>query len=146
MITVSSGGMLLQKLQLFDVDWSKRRQFDGVNAYANSKRAEVILTEQWAERHPEITFSSMHPGWVDTRSIRTSLPRFHRVTKSILRTPAQGADTVVWLAACRRLKGISGKFWFDREAVPTHVFGTTRESAEDRERLWTMCRAQAGLE
>jgi NAD(P)-dependent dehydrogenase (short-subunit alcohol dehydrogenase family) len=145
-ITVSSGGMLLHKLGLSDIGWEKRSQFDGVNAYANAKRAQVILTEQWAERHPRITFSSMHPGWVDTRSLQASLPRFRRLMSAILRTPEQGADTVVWLAACPHLGGISGKFWFDRQAVPTHVLMRTKESVEDRECLWGMCHAQARLE
>ena len=144
-ISVSSGGMYTQQLDLRDVAW-KKRPFDGVTAYAQTKRAEVILTEQWAERLAEdsITVNSMHPGWADTPSVREALPRFWRFTKARLRSPRQGADTLVWLAACERIASESGKFWFDRKPVATHLFKRTRERPGDRKRLWELCWEQAG--
>ncbi len=146
-INVSSGGMYAQRLDLGDVEWRERR-FDGVDAYAQTKRAAVILTELWAETllGTGITVNSMHPGWADTPAVRTSLPRFYKVTRRILRTPAEGADTIVWLAACRRIGGETGKFWFDRKSVSTHLLERTREAAEDRRKLWRMCCGQAQIE
>ena len=41
----------------------------------------------------------MHPGWADTPGVVTSLPVFHKVMGPLLRDPATGADTIVWLAA-----------------------------------------------
>ena len=145
-INVSSGGMYTQRLDLRDVGWDTR-PFDGVVAYAQSKRAEVILTEMWAERLAElgIAANSMHPGWADTPGVEHSLPRFHRLTRPLLRTPEQGADTIVWLAACQRIGGESGKFFFDRRAVPTHILRRTRTRPGDHNRLWELCREQAGL-
>lgn len=145
-ITVSSGGMYLQRLDLSDLGWERRR-FDGVKAYALTKRAEVVLTELWAARTAGsgLTHNSMHPGWADTPAVRASLPRFHRVMAPILRTPEQGADTIVWLAACPRLTGETGRFWFDREVRPTVVVPGTREDPADRERLWQLCLEQSGL-
>ena len=83
-----------------DPNWTER-DYDGVVAYAETKRAQVVLAELWAEELREIpvVVNAMHPGWADTPAVRSSLPRFHRITQSILRTPAEGADTVVWLAA-----------------------------------------------
>ncbi|XP_043748118.1 dehydrogenase/reductase SDR family member 12 isoform X1 [Cervus elaphus] len=63
--TVSSGGMLVQKLNIDDLQ-SERTAFDGTMVYAQNKRQQVVLTEQWARAHPAIHFSCMHPGWVDT--------------------------------------------------------------------------------
>jgi len=40
----------------------------------------------------------MHPGWADTPAVQSSMPDFHRRFKDKLRTPAEGADTIVWLA------------------------------------------------
>ncbi len=48
-INVSSGGMYTQKLRVDDLQ-SERGQFDGTKVYARTKRAEVILTELWAEQ------------------------------------------------------------------------------------------------
>ncbi|MBM4781215.1 MAG: SDR family NAD(P)-dependent oxidoreductase [Archangiaceae bacterium] len=133
-VTVTSGGMFTQKLDLTTLQGEVKR-FDGVVAYAQTKRAEVILSEQWAVKHPDVTFSTMHPGWADTPAVRSSLPRFYRFTKGILRTPEQGADTIVWLAVTPRLTGKSGLFWFDRAPVSPHLVGWTKETEQQREAL-----------
>jgi dehydrogenase/reductase SDR family member 12 len=139
-VTVTSGGMLTQKLELKVLQGEVER-FDGVVAYAQTKRAEVILSELWAVKQPDVTFSTMHPGWADTPSVRSSLPTFYKWTKRILRTPEEGADTAVWLSAAPRLAGKSGLFWFDREAVSTHPLGVTKETETDRQALWTLVEA-----
>jgi NAD(P)-dependent dehydrogenase (short-subunit alcohol dehydrogenase family)/peroxiredoxin len=139
-IWVSSGGMYTRRLHLEDPNWT-RRAYDGVAAYAETKRAQVVLSELWADelRGSPIVVNAMHPGWADTPSVKSSLPRFHRVTRSILRTPAEGADTVVWLAACPRARQSTGRFFFDREERRTHLLPFTRESEADRRALWKLC-------
>ena len=81
----------------------------------------------------------MHPGWADTPAVRRSLPRFHRLTRSILRSPEEGADTVVWLAASPRGRLSTGRFFFDRRARGTHRLPFTRESEAERRALWRLC-------
>ena len=122
--------------------------FDGVVQYARTKRAQVVLNGLLAERlsGTGVTFSAMHPGWADTPAVRRSLPRFHALTKGILRTPEEGADTVVWLAASPASGGRSGLFWFDREAVGTTPVPGTRETEEERGRLWEALVAATGLD
>ncbi len=139
-IWVSSGGMYTRRLNLEDPNWT-RRDYDGVIAYAETKRAQVVLAELWAEelRGTSVVVNAMHPGWADTPSVKSSLPRFHRITRNILRTPAEGADTVVWLAACPRAYRWSGRFFFDRKARRTHLLPFTRESSKDRRALWKLC-------
>jgi dehydrogenase/reductase SDR family protein 12 len=137
-IWVSSGGMYARRLRLDDPAWRKRRPYDGVTAYAETKRAQVVLAELWAERlrNAGVLVNAMHPGWADTPAVRSSIPGFHRVTGPILRTPAEGADTVVWLAAAPRGRIESGRFYFDREPRRTHWLPGTRESADERRALW----------
>jgi NAD(P)-dependent dehydrogenase (short-subunit alcohol dehydrogenase family) len=139
-IFVSSGGMYTRRLQVRDPNWEQRR-YDGVAAYAETKRAQVVLAELFAERlrGTRITVNAMHPGWADTPAVRSSLPGFHRLMQAILRTPVEGADTVVWLAASERAGRLSGRFCFDREPRRTHWLPGTRESRADRERLWQLC-------
>jgi dehydrogenase/reductase SDR family protein 12 len=144
-INVSSGGMYTQKLRVDDPQ-NERGQFDGPNAYARTKRAQVILTELWAERLADtgVVVHSMHPGWVDTPGVRSSLPRFYEVTRPLLRTPAQGADTIVWLGAAGEPGRGSGRFWHDRRPRPTHLLPHTRETPPERERLWAACERLSG--
>ncbi len=99
-VTVSSGGMYTQR---FDLDRLEMRQsgYDGVTAYARAKRAQVVLAQAWARRFARVGVASfaMHPGWVDTPGLEAGLPRFQRLGRPVLRNPAEGADTAVWLAS-----------------------------------------------
>ncbi|MDX1736184.1 MAG: SDR family NAD(P)-dependent oxidoreductase [Halioglobus sp.] len=135
-INVSSGGMYTQKIHLDDLQF-ERGKYAGPVAYARAKRGLVIISELWAEkwRDDGIVVNAMHPGWADTPGVEQSLPGFHRLTRAILRTPEEGADTIVWLAAATEAAQVSGKFWLDREQHPTHALRRTRETGEEREEL-----------
>jgi NAD(P)-dependent dehydrogenase (short-subunit alcohol dehydrogenase family) len=135
-ILVSSGGMYATRLRLDDLDFT-RSPYDGAVAYARAKRAQVVLAEAWSERlGPRgVSVYSMHPGWADTPGVVTALPRFHEVTRRWLRTPEQGADTIVWLAASPD-PGPSGGFWLDRRPRGKHRLPWTRARAGEREALW----------
>ena len=137
-INVSSGGMYAARIDPSDLQFI-RRSYTGKAAYASSKRGQVILTEMWAERFPgrEVVFHSMHPGWSRTAGVAESLPIFNKLMKPLLRTPAEGADTIIWLAVADEPGSGSGKFWFDREEAPTHLADSTQETAADRADLWT---------
>jgi NAD(P)-dependent dehydrogenase (short-subunit alcohol dehydrogenase family) len=144
-INVSSGGMYAQRLRVAELQ-SEGEEFDGARAYARTKRAEVVLTELQAERlaGTGVVVHAMHPGWVDTPGVETSLPRFHRIMGPLLRDPEQGADTIVWLGAAVEPGRCSGLFWHDRRPRPTHYLSRTREEPAERERLWSECERLAG--
>ncbi|XP_063762814.1 DHRS-12_like_SDR_c-like domain-containing protein isoform X2 [Eleginops maclovinus] len=134
-ITVSSGGMLVQKLRTGNLQ-SERGRFDGTMVYAQHKRQQVVMTEQLAKTHTNIHFSVMHPGWVDT-PVANAMPDFHRSMKESLRAPEQGADTVVWLAVSEAaIKNPSGRFYQDRRMVPAHLpLAWTHSSALEEQKL-----------
>lgn len=144
-ITVSSGGMYGQRLDVEDPQ-AARGPYRPAAVYARNKRAQVVLNELWAARlrGTGTVAHAMHPGWVDTPGVQDALPGFHRLTRRVLRTPAEGADTVVWLGAADEPAGSTGRFWQDRRARPTHLGPWTRERAGDRERLWRLCAELAG--
>jgi dehydrogenase/reductase SDR family protein 12 len=134
-INVSSGGMYSTALVPDQLNVTEADRHDGVMAYARHKRAQVELTHHWNARHgPGIVFHVMHPGWVDTEGVKTSLPAFRRLFRRILRTPAQGADTVIWLAAERPPPAREG-IWLDRELQPEHVSDATRTDVATRGRM-----------
>ena len=130
-VWMSSGGMYGASLHAQDADdlEFRRGEYDGVQAYARTKRMQVVLADAWAEqlRGTGVLVESMHPGWVTTPGVTESLPRFDRVTRRVKRTPADGADTAVWLVA-ERPPSEPGHFWHDRRQRPT-TFGWQR--AED---------------
>jgi len=80
--------------------------------------------------------NAMHPGWADTPGVVHSLPTFYKVSKPFLRQPAEGADTIVWLAASDAAIGRTGLFWHDRRPRATHKTKRTVERPEARTALW----------
>ena len=65
----------------------------------------------------------MHPGFVDTRAIQEGVPVFTKIMKPFLRTPEQGADTLIYLAALSDIKellALNGGFLLDRK--PRHTY------------------------
>jgi NAD(P)-dependent dehydrogenase (short-subunit alcohol dehydrogenase family) len=143
-VTVSSGGMYSAELPNVDGKRTLEMRVDSYNGskqYAIAKRAQVTLNEIWATKERSVHFDSMHPGWADTPGVQESIPAFRRITKPILRSPKQGADTIAWLAAVQPIPGASGSFWSDREVRSIHKLPTTRRSdtAEARTNLWNWC-------
>ena len=143
-VTVSSGGMYTTALPQLHTGESVEMpisKYNGTRQYAYAKRAQVTLNELWAHKEPNIEFVAMHPGWADTPGVQDSIPLFRTMTRPILRTAQQGADTIAWLAAVRPLPGKSGTFWSDREIRSVHKTSMTRRSDNEsaREALWTWC-------
>ena len=142
MIVVASGGMYTEPLDVDALDPAPAA-YDGTKAYARCKRAQVVLAEEWTRELLDtgITVNAMHPGWADTPGLRTALPGFTRVVGPLLRTPAEGADTIVWLAAAPDAAELSGLFFLDRRARAKHRLRRTRRPDEAREaaRLWRLC-------
>ncbi len=147
-ITMSSGGMYSAPLTVTDLQMGT--DYKGSEQYARAKRAQVTLNEMWSECVPatDVVFHAMHPGWADTPGVRESLPTFRKIVGPLLRSPEQGADTLVWLAADDGPpRTSSGEFWLDRTARHIHKLPTTRSSdtPERRERLWAWCCAASGI-
>lgn len=136
-VFVASGGMYLQRLDLNDLCF-KTHPYNKYTAYANAKRAQVILTEILAEIYPNVLFGCCHPGWADTPGVNISMPWFHRLLRHRLRTPEEGADTVLWLALSPEVKR-SGGFYFDRNEAPVHLLKKTVESESERKNLIKLC-------
>jgi NAD(P)-dependent dehydrogenase (short-subunit alcohol dehydrogenase family) len=112
--------------------------YRGVTAYARAKRAQVALSREWARRlaGTGVAFHAMHPGWVNTPGIAAALPRFHRVMRPLLRTPAQGADTIIWLTAADPARLGNGRFWHDRRPRAEYRLPGTREAPAAARVLW----------
>ena len=71
---------------------ARARRLPGSVAYAKAKRAQVVLTEEWAKRLRDdgVAVHVMHPGWADTPGIHDSLPTFSKLIGPLLRDRARG--------------------------------------------------------
>ena len=135
-INVVSGGMYAERLNLKRLNMTSDG-YRGARAYAQCKRALSIMTEVWAERWQDhnIVVNAMHPGWSDTPGVQKSLPLFRRLTRLVLRSHAEGADTVVWMAQSNQAALSTGKLFLDREPRSTYLLGNNVESEDDRKAL-----------
>ena len=142
-INVSSGGMYGSPLKLEPMNCLDPKRYDGMTAYAMHKRAMVELTRWWNQQWQGRPVAQvMHPGWVDTEGVQTSLPGFRRTLKKVLRDAEQGADTVLWLANQRPDPPADGGIWLDRTLQPEHEFSWTRSASPTAQDLVDYLRGQ----
>jgi dehydrogenase/reductase SDR family protein 12 len=125
-VFVSSGGMYSSSLEADDPEYTSG-VYNGVRAYARTKKMQVVLADAWARRLKggDIRVESMHPGWAETPGVAKYLPTFRKITGPLLRDADDGADTAVWLVATRP-ESKPGHFWHDRAHRPT-TFGWQRD-------------------
>lgn len=145
-ITVVSGGMYGQALPLEDLQFEEG-EFNGTLAYARAKRAATTLTREWGRRlrGRAARVNAMHPGWADTPGLAESLPGFYGLMGPLLRTPAQGIDTVTWLASQAEPGLGGGRLYLDRRERPFDRLPSTRLSAAQRRWLWQEVVRLAGI-
>ncbi len=143
-ITMSSGGMYSKAIDLDDLQTVKN--YSGTLAYAKAKRMQVDLTGIWADRLAPmgITVHAMHPGWAATPGVSEALPGFDKLIGPLLRSPSQGADTLVWLCGAPSTEIGTDGFWLDRRRRPEAYVPGTRTSERDVERLWDVINTLAG--
>jgi retinol dehydrogenase 14 len=117
-INVSSDYHNLGQIDFDDIQLSKG--YSGGRAYGQSKLANVLFTYELARRleDTEVTANCLHPGAVNTaffNNVKGVFGFFTSIGKPFFRTPAKGAETVIWLASAPEVEGVSGKYFFDRK-------------------------------
>ena len=124
-------------LDLDDLQF-ERRPYDELQAYAQSKACNRLLTWALARRVQArgIAVNAMAPGFVPATGLSRNLsPELRQMYATRTgRSLAEGADTAVWLASSEEAAGFTGKFFYDRRELPCEF---RNERAE--ERLWQMC-------
>ena len=144
-VTVTSGGMYTQQRGI-DGD-EPVTGYRGAIAYARAKRAQVILTHQWASRFASsgLRFDVVHPGWALTPGVAASLPRFRQLLGPLLRDPDQGADTIAYLTLGDDLPA-AGRLWHDRRPRSEHRVPWTLPPRGAADALWSRVCRDAGVE
>ena len=98
------------------------KKYDGRRAYGRSKLANVLFTYELVRQLGDspITANCLHPGLVGTHFGETE-GGFHRWLRNRVKwfhkTPAEGAETVIYLALSPEVEGVTGKYFVDRMAI-----------------------------
>jgi dehydrogenase/reductase SDR family protein 12 len=147
-VWVASGGMYTERLVVRRVD--SPGGYRPSVAYARAKRAQVEITKELHGRLGDRTGNAVHaihPGWARTPGLETSLPGFTRIVGPLLRSPAEGADTVVHLTVAPRDRPEmhGGAFWLDRRPRATDRLARTVATEAERRALWERVMGDAGI-
>ncbi|MGE5829852.1 MAG: SDR family NAD(P)-dependent oxidoreductase [Micromonosporaceae bacterium] len=113
-VNTSSGAHAAGTLNPDDLSASAQR-YRTFGAYGSAKQANILFAMEAARRWPEILSTSYHPGVVRTRFGHDSrtVSLFYKITPG-LRSPARGADTLLWLATADASETVPGGYYFDR--------------------------------
>jgi NAD(P)-dependent dehydrogenase (short-subunit alcohol dehydrogenase family) len=144
-ITVSSEARRSAEIH-FD-DLQSGRRYRAFPVYGMTKKANILFTYELAERleGTGVVANCVHPGGVNTNfggRERSPGILLFRALKPFMRTPEQGADTVIYLAASPEAAGMNGRYLTDREEVSP----AEPRDAVAQKRLWEVSEALTNLE
>ena len=121
--------------------------YSGREAYNQSKLANVLFTYELDRRlrRDRATVNALHPGFVNT-----GIANDHWLTGPVLslihfffaKSPEAGAETPIYLASSPEVEGMSGKYFIDREPVPSAPASYDEQTAR---RLWEISEEMTGL-
>ena len=125
-------------LDLDDLQF-RRRPFDSMKAYAQSKACDRLLTWALARRlaGSGVTANAMAPGLVADTGLYRHMPPDVMAglrERGGGRTPSDGADTAVWLASSPDVEDVTGKLFENRKEIPCSF-----RNRDAEERLWSIC-------
>lgn len=138
----------LKALDFDNLDGRKRWGMLGFNAYAQTKLANLLFTRELARRlaGSGVTVNAMHPGVVNTGLFQNVGGIGGLVLKTLapvfMKTPEQGADTLIWLATSDEVEGRSGGYYDRRRLREPSAAAQDDDAAQ---RLWALSAELCGL-
>ncbi len=124
----------------FDNLQFERGRYNGVEAYRQSKLANILFTKELARRSTGsgITSNCFHPGGVRTNLVQSN-PWYYRLIWAIINpflvSPKKGADTAIYLASSSKVAEISGEYFVNRNPVRPSELADDYDTAA---RLWNI--------
>ncbi|MFO0588134.1 MAG: SDR family oxidoreductase [Polyangiaceae bacterium] len=144
-VSTSSGAHRMGKLDLDKV--VKRDGKAGLPAYGDSKLANILFTREIARRFgPKgVVANCVHPGWVNTGFALNNAKSVFAFAAAIFaplfaRTPAKGAETILWAATSPEAASLNGEYLHDKKIAPTSPLAQDDDLAR---RLWALSESLA---
>lgn len=130
-------------------DLQRDRGYDHLDAYAQSKLANVLFTYELARRlgdaEAAVTVNCLHPGVIAT-NLLADYNRHPRALGFTLRLthpgPEDGARSSIRLASAPELEGVTGRYFREGRVATSSPASRDRELAR---RLWTVSSQLTGL-
>jgi len=143
-VIVASDAHRFGRLDLADLQ--NERSYRSMRVYGQSKTANLLFAQELARRlaGTGVTVNALHPGAVATRLGQQNGALVRLLTRALsvfFRTPAQGADTALWLATAPELDA-SGRYFASRRERTPAAWARDPELAR---RLWEESERLTGL-
>jgi NAD(P)-dependent dehydrogenase (short-subunit alcohol dehydrogenase family) len=145
-VTVSSGAQAMGRIAFDDLQGA--RKYSGQRAYNQSKLANIMFTNELARRleGTGVTATSLHPGVVRTNFGAEDQAWYFavitRAARLLLKTPAQGAQTSIYLATSPDVDGVTGQFFANCKPRTANKLASDTEMAS---RLWQISAELVGM-
>ena len=135
-----------------------RAALEEIGAHSHSESVELMLAdlcaqaevrrlaEEFLERYDRLDVLANNAGLVQSKrsetpdDIETTLATNHLAP--FMRSPEQGADTLIWLASSPEVEGVSGKYFSDRKEIEAKKVAYDPAA---RRRLWEISEDLTGL-
>jgi len=136
-INVSSIAYLSGKL-----DFRRLREWPGVyrgmDAYSQSKLANVLFTREFARRYPSITCNCLHPGVVSTNIAMKKgnflIRLIWRLYNPFMLSEERGAQTSIFLASAPEAGNVTGRYFDEHQNIRSYFSKAKSDTLSQR--LW----------
>src|SRR5437667_5212258 len=145
-VTVSSGAQAMGQIDFDDLQGT--RNYSGQRAYNQSKLANVMFSNELARRleGTGVTANSLHPGVVRSNFGAEDQAWFFtvisRVVRPLLKTPAQGARSPIYLASSPDLDNVTGQFFANGKPKTANKLAYDPDMTA---KLWNVSAALVGM-
>ncbi|WP_372010108.1 SDR family oxidoreductase [Paenibacillus chitinolyticus] len=146
-VVVSSGAHKIGRIRWEDPHLTKG--YTAWTGYAQSKLANILFTKELAVRlkGTAVTVNALHPGAVGTQIGVDRNTGFGKSVLAMLRpfflTPAQGAETAVYLATSGNVSCATGEYFYRKKIAPVSARAKDKELAA---KFWDWSAGEVGLQ
>ncbi len=117
-----------------------------MKVYGRSKLMNILFTIELARRlkGTGITVNALHPGFVGSRIANKgwAIDWLWAVVKLFVLSPAQGAETPVYLASSPAVAGVSGDYFYKKKPIRANALAYDAGAAK---RLWQVSAEMTGI-
>lgn len=144
-INVSSESQRRAKMNFDDIQG--RKKYSAMNAYGQSKLANVLFTYELARRleGSGVTVNTLHPGFVATNlgeNMEGIFGLFVRLLHLFAISSEQGAQTSIYLATSPEVEDVTGQYFEKQKAVQSSKISYDKAVAK---KLWQVSTELTGL-